>query len=60
LFSLPRLGIGIGGVAVVLLVCAEAQASSSCSRVLQQGKEGGERLTVALLQTVEREGDRRD
>jgi hypothetical protein len=28
--------------------------------VLQQGKEGGERLTVALLQTVEREGDRRD
>ena len=60
LFSLPRLGIGIGGVAAVLLVCAEAQASSSCSRVLQQGKEGGERLTVALLQTVEREGDRRD
>jgi len=40
--------------------CAEAQASSSCSRVLQQGEEGGERLTVALLQTVEREGDRRD
>jgi len=44
LFSHPRLGNGIGGVAAVLLVCAEAHASSSSSRVLQQGKEGGERL----------------
>jgi len=54
-FSLPRLGNGIDGAAAVLLVCAEVQASSSCSRVLQQGEEGGERLAVALLQTVERE-----
>jgi len=29
LFSLPRLGNGVGGVAAVLLVCAEAHASSS-------------------------------
>jgi len=35
--------------AVVLSVCAEAQASSSSSRVLQQGEEDGEKLTVALL-----------
>ena len=42
-FSLPRLGNGVGGAAAVLLVCAEAKASSS-SRVLQQGEEDGERL----------------
>ena len=41
--------------AAVLPVCAEAQASSSSSRVLQQGEEDGERLMVALLQTAERE-----
>jgi hypothetical protein len=29
LFSLPRLGNGVGGAAAVLLVCVEAQASSS-------------------------------
>jgi hypothetical protein len=35
LFSLPRLGNGVGGAAAVLLVCVEAQASSSSSsRVL--------------------------
>ena len=60
LFSLPRLDNGIGGAVVVLLVYVEVHASSFCSRVLQQGEEGGERLTVALLQMVEREGDRRD
>jgi len=60
LFSLPRLGNGVGGAAVVLLVRVEAHASSSCSRVLQQGEEGGERLTVALLQTVEKKGDQKD
>ena len=38
-FSLPRLGNGAGGAAAVLLVCAEAKASSS-SRVLHAG--GGE------------------
>ena len=43
LFSLPRLGNGVGGAVAVLLVCAEAKASSS-SRVLQQGEEDGERL----------------
>ena len=42
-FSLPRLGNGVGGAVAVLLVCAEAKASSS-SRVLQQGEEDGERL----------------
>jgi len=41
--------------AAILLVCAEAQASSFSSRVLQQGEEDGERLMVALLQTAERE-----
>jgi len=35
--------------AAVLPVCAEARASSSSSRVLQQGEEDGEKLTVALL-----------
>jgi hypothetical protein len=55
LFSLPRLGNGVGGAVAALLVRVEAHASSSCSRVLQQGEEGGERLAVALLQTVERE-----
>jgi len=38
-FSLPRLGNGVGDTAAVLLVCAEAKASSS-SRVLHAG--GGE------------------
>jgi len=55
LFSLPRLDNGIDGAAATLLVRVEAHASSSCSRVLQQGEEGGERLVVVLLQTVERE-----
>jgi len=35
LFSLPRLGNGVGGAAVALLVRVKAHASSSCSRVLQ-------------------------
>jgi len=35
--------------AAVLPVYAEAQASSSSSRVLQQGEEDGEKLTVVLL-----------
>jgi hypothetical protein len=43
LFSLPRLGVS--GAAAILLICAEAQASSfSSSRVLQHGEEDAEML----------------
>jgi len=41
-----------GGQCLLLFdlpVCGEAQASSSSSRVLQQGEEDGEKLTVVLV-----------